>query len=147
MSRERTSRAGGDSRMSDSAGASRQRRIADQIQRELAELIRLEVRDPRVGLVTLTGVELSRDQSHAKVFFTTLGPGSAAEGAREGLQHAAGFLRSELARRLTTRKVPELHFAYDESVERGMRLSKLIDEAVNPAPKPAARKPRARKAR
>ena len=119
--------------------AARSARIADQIQRELAELVRLELRDPRVGLVTLTGVELSRDQSHAKVFFTVLGPASAAELALEGLQRAAGFLRSELAHRLTTRKVPELHFEYDESVERGMRLSRLIDEAVKPTPAPKRR--------
>ena len=118
----------------------RSARIADQIQRELAEVVRLELRDPRVGLVTFTGVELSRDQSHAKVFFTVLGAGSAGEDARLGLQHAAGFLRSQLAHRLTTRKVPELHFEYDESVERGMRLSRLIDEAVKPPGPPA--KPR-----
>jgi ribosome-binding factor A len=118
---------------------SRSARIADQIQRELAELVRLELRDPRVGMITLTGVELSRDQSHAKVFFTVLGPASAAELALEGLQRAAGFLRSELAHRLTTRKVPELHFEYDESVERGMRLSRLIDEAVKPTPAPKRR--------
>lgn len=130
--------------ISKAAGASQTRarsaRIADQIQRSLAEVIRLELRDPRVGLITLTGVELSRDQSHAKVFFTVLGSSSDVENALEGLGRAAGFLRSELAHRLTTRKVPELHFAYDESVERGMRLSQLIDEAVKPtAPK---RKPR-----
>jgi ribosome-binding factor A len=136
------------------ASEARGARIADQIQRELAELIRTEVRDPRVGLVTLTGVELSRDQSHAKVFFTVLGADG--EEALEGLGRAAGFLRSELARRLTTRKVPELHFAYDESVERGVRLSRLIDEAVKPTPvakpargkaaaKPTARKPRSTK--
>jgi len=121
----------------------RQARLADQIQRELAELVRLEVRDPRVGLVTFTGVELSRDGSHAKVFFTVLG--ADAENAREGLQRTAGFLRSGLAHRLSTRTVPELHFEYDESVERGVRLSKLIDEAVNPPPaekpKRARRKP------
>jgi ribosome-binding factor A len=117
---------------------SRRARIADQIQRELAETIRVELRDPRVGLITLTGVELSRDQSHAKVFFTVLGAESAAEDAAEGLQRAAGFLRTQLAHRLTTRKVPELHFEFDESVERGVRLSRLIDEAVAP-PKPARR--------
>ena len=116
----------------------RSARIADQIQRELAELVRLELRDPRVGMITLTGVELSRDQSHAKVFFTVLGSASDAEHALEGLQRAAGFLRSQLAHRLTTRKVPELHFEFDESVERGVRLSRLIDEAVAPA-KPARR--------
>jgi len=118
----------------------RSARIADQIQRSLAELIRLEVRDPRVGLVTITGVELSRDHSHAKVFFTVLGADSAP--ALEGLSRAAGFLRSELSRQLTTRKVPELHFAFDDSVERGVRLSRLIDEAVAP---PAPAKPRRRK--
>jgi ribosome-binding factor A len=120
---------------------SRRARIADQIQRELAEVVRLELRDPRVGLVTLTGVELSRDQSHAKVFFTVLGAESAARDAAQGLQRAAGFLRTSLAHRLTTRKVPELHFEFDESVERGVRLSRLIDEAVAPPPaaKPARR--------
>ena len=120
----------------------RSARIADQIQRSLADVIRLELRDPRVGLVTLTGVELSRDQSHAKVFFTVLGAPSDIANALEGLQRASGFLRSQLAHELTTRKVPELHFAYDESVERGMRLSRMIDEAVKP-PSPK-RKPRTR---
>ena len=125
--------------------STRTSRIADQIQREVAELVRTEVRDPRVGLVTLTGVELSRDQSHAKVFFTVLGPATAIEEAQEGLDRAAGFLRSQLSHRLSTRKVPELHFAYDESVERGVRLSKLIDEAVNPPAAAPARKPRPRR--
>lgn len=119
--------------------ASRRARIADQIQRELAEIIRLELRDPRVGMVTLTGVDVSRDGSHAKVFFTVLGAESAARDAAEGLQRAAGFLRSNLAHRLSTRSVPELHFEFDESVERGVRLSRLIDEAVAPPPKPARR--------
>jgi len=122
-------------------------RIADQIQREIAELVRTEVRDPRVGLVTFTGVELSRDQSHAKVFFTVLGARPVIDEAQQGLDRAAGFLRSQLAHRLTIRKVPELHFEYDESVERGMRLSKLIDEAVSaPAAAKPARKPRAKRA-
>jgi ribosome-binding factor A len=118
-------------------------RIADQIQRELSELIRLELRDPRVKLVTVTGVELSRDQSHAKVFFTVLGPEEAAKACGEALAHAAGFLRAGLAHRLTTRSVPELHFAYDDSIERGIRLSRLIDEAVSPPPAKTARRRRA----
>ena len=118
----------------------RSARIADQIQRELAEIVRVDLRDPRVGtLVTLTGIELSRDKSHAKVFFTVLGGAPEVEHVLEGLQRASGFLRSQLAHRLSTRSVPELHFHYDESVERGMRLSKLIDEAVAPA-KPTKRK-------
>ena len=117
----------------------RSARIADQIQRSLAELIRLEVRDPRVGLVTLTAVELSRDQSHAKVFFTVMGAEHDAQAASRGLANAAGFLRSALAHELTIRKVPELHFEFDQSVERGVRLARLIDEAVAP-PKPRRRK-------
>jgi ribosome-binding factor A len=124
--------------------APRRARIADQIQRELAELIRTELRDPRVPMVTLTGVEVSGDQSHAKVFFTVLGEEAVALEALEGLRRAAGFLRTGISRRLSTRSVPELHFAHDTSVERGMRLSKLIDEAV--APKPRARRPRGRSA-
>lgn len=119
--------------------APRRARIADQIQRSLADVIRLELRDPRVGMVTLTGVEVSRDQSHAKIFFTVLGPASAAADAEQGLQRAAGFLRSSLAHRLSTRSVPELHFEYDESVERGVRLSRLIDEAVKPQAPPERR--------
>jgi ribosome-binding factor A len=119
--------------------APRRARIADQIQRSLAEVIRLELRDPRVGMVTLTGIEISRDQSHAKIFFTVLGPASAAAEAQEGLQRAAGFLRSSLAHRMSTRSVPELHFEYDESVERGVRLSRLIDEAVKPQAAPVRR--------
>ena len=126
----------------DSASQSRRARIADQIQRELSELIRLEVRDPRVKLVTLTGVELSRDQSHAKVFFTALGSESEGRDALEGLQRAAGFLRSSLAHRLSTRTVPAIAFSYDESVERGVRLSRLIDEAVQPKPAEAKRRAR-----
>jgi ribosome-binding factor A len=97
-------------------------------------------------MVTLTGVELTRDKSHAKVFFTVLGSPSDSQAALEGLRRAAGFLRSQLAHRLTTRTVPELSFEYDESVERGARLSRLIDEAVKPQPA-APRRPRGRSAR
>lgn len=110
--------------------SSRAGRIADQIQRELAELVRSELKDPRVGLVTITAVEVSADYHHARVFVTTLMGEGAIESALEGLGHASGFLRSRLAGSLRTRTVPELHFVYDESVERGTRLSRLIDEAV-----------------
>lgn len=108
----------------------RSRRIAEQIQRELSDVIRLELKDPRVGMITLTDVEVSVDQSHAKVFFTVLGEPQRIAGATAGLQHAAGFLRSQLAHRMMLRVVPQLQFKYDESVERGMRLSQLIDAAV-----------------
>lgn len=108
----------------------RSRRIAEQVQRELSDIIRLELKDPRVGMITLTDVEVSVDQSHAKVFFTLLGEPDRIADATEGLQHAAGFLRSQLAHRMKLRVVPQLQFKYDESVERGMRLSQLIDAAV-----------------
>ena len=113
---------------------SRLGRIADQIQRDLADLIRSELKDPRVGMITLTGVEVSNDYRHAKVFFTTLDGPEIALQTLHGLQRASGFLRSRLAGSLTLRIVPELHFVHDESVERGVRLSKLIDEAVASGP-------------
>jgi ribosome-binding factor A len=108
----------------------RSRRIAEQVQRELSDIIRLELKDPRVGMITLTDVEVSQDQSHAKVFFTLLGDEPRIADATAGLQHASGFLRSQLAQRMRLRIVPQLQFKYDESVERGMRLSQLIDEAI-----------------
>lgn len=117
--------------------SSRIGRVSDQIQRDLAELIRTELKDPRVGFVTLTGVEVSQDYRHAKVFFTVLGEESVIAKAQEGLNSAAGFLRSGLAGTLRLRIVPELHFTYDESVARGDRLSRLIDQA-NSRPDPEA---------
>lgn len=108
----------------------RSRRIAEQIQRELAEIIRLELKDPRVGMITLTDVEVTPDCEHAKVFFTRLGDVADKPTVTRALAHAAGFLRSELAHRMRLRVMPQLQFEYDESVERGIRLSSLIDEAV-----------------
>ena len=108
----------------------RSRRIADQIQRELSEIIRLELKDPRVGMITITDVDVSPDTKNARVFFTVLGDQERVEDATAGLRRAAGFLRSCLAHRMQTRSVPQLQFRYDASVERGMRLSQLIDAAV-----------------
>lgn len=105
-------------------------RLADQIQRDLSGIIRLELKDPRIGLVTITGVELSPDMTHAKVFVTVLGDDDKTEETLATLRRAAGFLRSELAHGLGTRVTPELHFVFDESVVRGARLSQLIDDAV-----------------
>lgn len=108
----------------------RSRRIAEQIQREMSEIIRLEMKDPRVGMITITDVEVTSDYEHAKVFFTRFGDAADNESAAHALAHAAGFLRSELAHRMRLRIVPQLHFEYDASIERGVRLSNLIDEAV-----------------
>ncbi len=104
--------------------------MAEQIGRELAELIQLELKDPRVGLITLTDVEITADYAHAKVFFSSLKGEAGIEEVMAGLRAASGFLRHELGRRVRIHTLPELHFVYDRSVERGDRLSRLIDEAV-----------------
>jgi len=109
---------------------SRALRIADQMQRELADIFLHEIKDPRVQQITVTAVEVSRDYSHAKVFYTILGSQEEKFLAEKGLGNANGFLRSSLSHRIKLRIIPQLHFIYDESVERGMHLSKLIDEAV-----------------
>ncbi|HCI13213.1 MAG: ribosome-binding factor A [Gallionellales bacterium GWA2_60_142] len=110
------------------ANFARTDRVAQQIQRELAELVRLEISDPRVKLVTITGVEVANDYSHAKIFFTRLD--GKHEEAQQGLERAGGYLRSQLARSLKLRIMPQLHFVFDASVERGSHLSQLIDQAV-----------------
>ena len=107
----------------------RPQKLGDQIQRELSNLLQREVRDPRVGMVTITSVDVSPDLSHAKVFFTILEKQKLEETA-QGLKRSAGFLRSQLARRIKLYTTPELRFVYDESVERGDRLSRLIDSVV-----------------
>jgi ribosome-binding factor A len=108
----------------------RTRRVGEQIQRELATLIHDEIDDPRLGMVSISGVEVSRDLSHAKVYFSTLGGQDAADRSLEVLQGAAGFLRHLLGQRLTMRHVPQLHFKQDHSLEQGARLSALIESAV-----------------
>ena len=111
---------------------SRTQRVADQMQRELALLIQREVRDPRLGMVTVTAVEVSRDLSHAKVFVTLMNKDSAEDIALnlEILKDSAGYLRMLLGRSMKLRSVPSLHFQYDESVRRGAHLSSLIERAV-----------------
>lgn len=110
---------------------SRTRRVGEQLRRELADLIRHEIKDPRVGMVTLNAVEVARDLGHAQIYVTLLEDDAQRRSeAVAVLNRAAGFLRRELGRRLSMRVIPHLHFQYDESVERGMRLSNLIAEAV-----------------
>ena len=120
-------------RQSRAHGFSRTDRITEQICRDLSELLR-QVKDPRVAqllpLVTITDVEITSDYTHAKVFYTSLADAGHAQEIARGLSHAASFLRRELGRRLRIHHIPELHFCYDASVERGTRLSRLIDEVV-----------------
>ncbi|MEQ8409262.1 MAG: 30S ribosome-binding factor RbfA [Gammaproteobacteria bacterium] len=131
------------------ADSSRVQRVADQIQRDLATLIQMEVSDPRVGMVSVTGVDVSRDLSYAKVHVTVMNsltdndsvndstlsePGDldkleVAENIK-ALNQAAGYLRTLLAKRLKLRTVPKLQFHYDGSIERGQKLSRMIDDAL-----------------
>jgi ribosome-binding factor A len=128
--------------------SNRGQRIAEQVRRELADLIVRELRDPRIGLVTLNDVEVSPDHAHAKVFFTVIGVpaqqaaqglnaaaglsagASAGQTAAQALNAAAGHLHHALFKRLHIRTVPRLHFIEDTSVERGFRIDRLIDQAV-----------------
>lgn len=100
------------------------------MQRELAQLIQFEIKDPRVGMVTVSAVEVSKDLSVAKVFISTLGDEKELNDTVLVLDKAAGFLRHELGRRMTIRAVPELRFHVDTSIAQGRRLSDLIDQAV-----------------
>ncbi|BCA96915.1 ribosome-binding factor A [Legionella antarctica] len=107
-------------------------RIAEMIQRKLAQIIPQEVKDPRLnGLVTISAVKVAADLGHAKVYFTVFDEDKKL--AANILNAAASYLRTALARSITLRTVPQLHFIYDESIEYGERLSRLIDEVNSPA--------------
>ncbi len=112
---------------------SRTQRVGDFLKQELATLIQFEVRDPRVGMVSITDVDVSRDMAHAKVFMTVLGKETEeqAQESIEALNKAAGFLRSQIARSNNARTTPKLRFYFDSSVARGQYLSNLIDKAVS----------------
>ncbi len=111
-----------------SSTPNRSYQVADQIQRDLAELMARELKDPRVGMVTLQGVEVSPDYAHAKVHFSVLNGDPVKTG--EGLNQAAGFLRNGLFKRLHIHTVPTLHFVYDRTPERASDMNALIAKAV-----------------
>jgi ribosome-binding factor A len=113
---------------------SRTQRIADQMQRELAELIQREIKDPRLGMATVNDVKVSKDLSYADVYVTVLNIANiddeaAAETSVDVLRNAAGFLRGELSRRIQLRVMPHLRFHYDRTLVQGRRVSTLIDQA------------------
>ena len=110
---------------------SRTVRVAEQLRRELAALIQQEVKDPRVGMVTISDVEVSTDFGHAKVYVTVLDGGEQAEASVAALNRAAGYLRRELGRRLVLRTIPRLKFHHDRTPVEGAALSALIDRAVH----------------
>jgi ribosome-binding factor A len=109
---------------------SRNQRLGNQVLRTLSELLRFETKDPRLQLVSLTSVELSRDLSVARVHFSLLDPDADAATVTEGLRRANGFLRSQLARRIKIRHVPELRFQHDDSAAESQRISDLIEGAL-----------------
>ena len=113
---------------------SRRDRVAEQVRRELADLLQFEVKDPRVGMVTITEVEVSGDMAHAKIFYSApvQDNSQAMAELQKGLEKSAGFLRSQLGKRMLLRTVPQLHFIYDTSIDQGMKISRLIDEALGP---------------
>lgn len=113
-------------------GFKRTDRIADQIQRDLAVVLQREIQDPRVGMVTVSGVKVSKDLAFADVYVSFMGADSEADctSSVRVLEHASGYLRSVLARQIDLRTMPRLRFHYDSTLVNGSRISKLIDEAM-----------------
>jgi len=113
-----------------SAKSQRLARIEGEMQRVLSTLVSREVRDPRVGNITLTAVSVAPDMSSARVFFVPFGDQHSPEEVSEGLNRAAGFLRGEVGRSLSLRHAPKLEFVYDQQIEHADKLTRLIDGAV-----------------
>lgn len=122
------------SRRAPAHGFSRSDRVAEQIRRELADLVRFHLKDQRIAakmaLVTISAVEVTPDYAHAKVFYTSLADSAQSAELAQAFARSASYLRRELGKRVRIHHVPELHFVFDSSVEEGARLSKLIDEAI-----------------
>ncbi len=110
---------------------SRNQRLGNQVLRTLNELLRFETKDPRLKGVSLTAVELSRDLSVARVYYSTLEPDADPAPAQQGLEKATGFLRGKLGQAIKVRHVPELRFEHDDSAAEGQRLTDLIDRAID----------------
>lgn len=108
--------------------AIKKEKINGIVQRELTEILATEVRDPKIGFVTITAVEVTTDLSYAKVYVTFLGKDYKKRDGMEALQRSSGFIRSLLAKRMTTRKVPELKFVLDTSLDYGNHIESLLNE-------------------
>jgi len=111
---------------------SRNQRLGNQVLRSLSELLRFETKDPRLEGVSLTAVELTRDLSIARVYYSMLDPNAEAAPVQEGLEKASGFLRAKLGQAIKVRHVPELRFKHDDSAAEGQRMSDLIEGALHP---------------
>jgi ribosome-binding factor A len=106
----------------------RAERLSELIKEEFGSILQRDLKDPRIGFVSVTDVEVSNDYSHVKVFVSILGDEQAKRSAMEGLESAKGFIRTELGRRIRMRHTPEVHIIADNSIERGSRIFKLLDE-------------------
>lgn len=111
---------------------SRTQRVADFLKQEISQIIQREVRDPRVGMTSVTDVEVARDLSYAKVFVTILGVNNEVEAkpAIDVLNNASGFLRTQVSKVMSARTTPKLRFVFDKSISRGAQMTKLIDDVV-----------------
>ncbi|MCM3782915.1 30S ribosome-binding factor RbfA [Neobacillus mesonae] len=107
-------------------------RVSEQIKKELSLLIQSELKDPRIGFITVTGVDVTNDLSQAKIYLSVLGEEEQKNNSLKALEKASGFLRSELGKRIRLRHVPELIFKIDESIEYGSRIEKLLTEIDTP---------------
>jgi ribosome-binding factor A len=107
-------------------------RVADQLKKEISDIVLNEMKDPRIGFLTITLVDLSADLRHAKVYFSVLGSKKDQNRCRESLEHAAGFIRSQLGRRIRIRHIPELLFRYDDSYDHAQRIAEVMKQ-IEPA--------------
>ena len=106
--------------------SARTHRVGELIKEELSEMIKRQLKDPRIGLVTITGVEVSPDLRHADVYIDVLGNKKQRETTLEGLRRSSGYLRKELSKKLRLKHFPELKFEFDPSIEAGLRIEKII---------------------
>ncbi len=103
-------------------------RVAEQMKKEIASIIEHQVKDPRIGFVTITKVEVTNDLRHAKVFVSSLGTEEERKKSMEGLEKAKGFIRSEVAKRINLRYAPEILLRVDDSIEHGVKISRILSE-------------------
>lgn len=103
-------------------------RVSEQIKKELSQIIQMELKDPRIGFITVTGVETTSDLSQARIYLSVLGSNEQKEATLKALASATGFLRSELGKRMKLRHTPELLFKFDSSIEYGSRIESLLDD-------------------
>ena len=112
--------------------APRTERLAHQFQQEIAMIILRELKDPRLGFVTITRVQLSKDLSHAKVFFSCLGDATVRQRSQEALDHSTGFVRGLIKKRFRLKIIPVIHFQYDESIEGSIALTETLEQLKHP---------------